>query len=148
MTDFQNSFFLWNFWKLMEIAIWLKSGCAIAHPAHLLPPPLLINLSKNTLVLIKRFQIFQNLDDMTNFCQVFRTSLIFEKFHTFSAAQLAFFSGQNEPLIKDSYSDLSFTIRQQQHSRVLCLSNLACGVGPSSVQLFELDLVLFEYIYV
>ena len=34
LTDFQNSFFLW---KLMKIAIWLKSGCAIAHP---LPPPL------------------------------------------------------------------------------------------------------------
>ena len=27
---------------------------------------------------------------------------------------------------------------------VLCLSNLACGVGPSSVQLFGVDLVLFE----
>ena len=32
LTDFQNSFFLW---KLITIAM-----CAIAHPAHPLPPPL------------------------------------------------------------------------------------------------------------
>ena len=48
LTDFQNSFFLW---KLMKIAIWLESGCAIAHlaqPAHPLPPPLfsLVGLNK------------------------------------------------------------------------------------------------------
>ena len=38
-TDFQNSVFLW---KLMKIAIWLQSGCAVAYPAHPLPPPLIL----------------------------------------------------------------------------------------------------------
>ena len=37
LTNFQNSFFLW---KLLKITIWLESGCAITHPAHPLPPPL------------------------------------------------------------------------------------------------------------
>ena len=37
LTDFQNSFF---FWKLVSIAIISKSGCAIAHPAHPVPPAL------------------------------------------------------------------------------------------------------------
>ena len=40
MTDFQNSFFCW---ELVSISIISKSGCAIAHPAHPVPPALLYN---------------------------------------------------------------------------------------------------------
>ena len=39
LSDFQTFFFSR---KLMKIVIWLNIGCAIAHPAHPLPPPLLI----------------------------------------------------------------------------------------------------------
>ena len=41
MSDFQNLFFSR---KLIKIVIWINIGCAIAHPAHPLPPPLYLLL--------------------------------------------------------------------------------------------------------
>ena len=64
LTDFQNSFFLW---KLMKSAIWFKSGCTIAQPAHPLPLPLFFVERTATYLSVTPYFVTVNDDQTKNY---------------------------------------------------------------------------------